>query len=62
VNVTNAQSWTLLGIVGVLMSVIGAMIINRFHLLRVHLDARFDSVDRQLAYLDRDVQALFNRD
>jgi hypothetical protein len=59
---TNAQSWTLLGLVGVLMSVIGAMIINQFHLLRAHLDARFDSVDMQLEYLDRDIQALFRRE
>ena len=59
---TDAQSWTLLGLVGVLMSVIGTMILNQFHLLRAHLDARFDKVDTQLAYLDRDVQALFNRD
>jgi hypothetical protein len=45
---TDAQSWTLLGLVGVLMSVIGAMTLNQFHLLR--------------AYLDRDVQALVIRD
>jgi hypothetical protein len=66
---TDAQSWTLLGFVGVLLSVIGGMIINQFHLLRAHLDARFAtvdvrfaSIDRRLDYLDRDVQALFNRE
>jgi hypothetical protein len=77
VAVTDAQGWTLLGMVGVLMSVIGGLIVNQFHLLRGHLDARFmglesavdarfDGVDRRLDHLDRDVQALmrdrFDRD
>jgi hypothetical protein len=75
--VTDAQGWTLLGMVGVLMSVIGGLIVNQFHLLRGYLDgrfmglesavdARFDGVDRRLDHLDRDVQALlrdrFDRD
>ena len=69
---TNAQGWTLLGLVGVLMSVIGGLIINQFHLLRAYLDARFetgdvrfasvdarfDSMDRRFDSLDRDIQAL----
>ena len=66
---TDAQGWTLLALVGVLLSVIGALIVNQFHLLRVYLDARFvglessidarfDSVERRLDLLDRDVQAL----
>lgn len=55
---TNAQGWTLLGLVGVLMSVIGALIVNQFHLLRAHLDARFDTVDVRFDNLDRDIQAL----
>lgn len=59
---TNAQSWTLLGFVGVLLSVTGALLINQFHLLRAYLDVRFDNVDRRLEYLDRDLQALFNRE
>ncbi len=42
---TDAQGWTLLGLVGVLLSVIGAMMVNQFHLLRGFLDARFDAVD-----------------
>jgi len=72
VDVTNAQGWTLLGLVGVLMSVIGGLIINQFHLLRAYLDARFetgdvrfasvdarfDSMDRRFDSLDRDIQAL----
>jgi hypothetical protein len=69
---TDAQGWTLLGLVGVLMSVIGGLIINQFHLLRAYLDARFetgdvrfasvdarfDAMDRRFDNLDRDVQAL----
>ena len=69
---TDAQGWTLLGLVGVLMSVIGGLIINQFHLLRAYLDAkfetgdvrfasvdaRFDAMDRRFDSLDRDVQAL----
>jgi hypothetical protein len=72
VDVTVAQGWTLLGLAGVLMSVIGGLIINQFHLLRGYLDARFESVDARfttvdvrfqgvdgrLDNLDRDVQAL----
>ena len=75
---TDAQGWTLLAMVGVLLSVIGGLIVNQFHLLRGYLDARFmglesavdarffDGVDRRLDHLDRDVQALirdrFDRD
>ena len=66
---TDAQGWTLLAMVGVLLSVIGGLIVNQFHLLRGYLDARFmglegavdarfDGVDRRLDRLDRDVQAL----
>jgi hypothetical protein len=65
VDMTNAQSWTLLGFVGVLLSVIGALLINQFHLLRAYIDARFDTVDARFDAvdgrfdsLDRDVQAL----
>jgi hypothetical protein len=68
----DAQGWTLLGLVGVLMSVIGGLIINQFHLLRAYLDAkfetgdvrfasvdaRFDAMDRRFDSLDREVQAL----
>jgi hypothetical protein len=66
---TGGQGWALLGLVGVLLSVIGGLILNQFHLLRAYLDARFDTVDvrfanvdRRFDYLDRDVQALFNRE
>ncbi len=55
---TDAQGWTLPAMVGVLLSVIGGLIVNQLHLLREHLDARFESVDRRLDHLDRDVQAL----
>jgi hypothetical protein len=58
VDMTNAQSWTLLGFVGVLLSVIGALLIKQFHLLRSYIDARFDTVDARFDSLDRDVQAL----
>ena len=66
---TGGQGWALLGLVGVLMSVIGGLVLNQLHLLRAYLDARFDTVDvrfasveRRLDYLDRDVRALFDRD
>jgi hypothetical protein len=55
---TDAQSWTLLGFVGVLLSVIGALLINQFHLLRAYIDARFDTVDARFDSLDRGVHAL----
>ena len=65
VAVTDAQGWTLLALVGVLLSVIGGLIVNQFHLLRGYLDARFEAVDarfgavdQRLEHLDRDVQAL----
>jgi hypothetical protein len=71
--VTDAQGWTLLALVGVLLSVIGGLLVNQFHLLRAYLDARFDAVDTRFdavdtrfEHLDRDVQALirdrFGRD
>ena len=47
-----------MGLVGVLLSVLGALLVNQFHLLRVYLDARFEGLDRRLDHLDRDVQAL----
>ena len=74
---TDAQGWTLLALVGVLLSAIGGLLVNQFHLLRGYLDARFtgletsadtrfDALDRRLDHLDRDVQALirerFDRD
>ena len=63
---SDAQGWTLLALVGVLLSVIGGLIVNQFHLLRGYLDARFAAVDQRLDHLDRDVQALirdrFERD
>jgi hypothetical protein len=58
VAVTDGQGWTLLAMVGVLLSVIGGLIVNQFHLLRGYLDTKFEGVDRQLSHLDRDVQAL----
>jgi hypothetical protein len=69
VDMTGGQGWAWLGLAGVLLSVIGGLILNQFHLLRDYFDARFDtvdvrfaSVDRRLDYLDRDVQALFRRE
>jgi hypothetical protein len=65
VDVTVAQGWTLLGLVGILFSVIGALLINQFHGLRSYIDGRFDAVDGRFDTvdgrfdsLDRDVQAL----
>ena len=65
VAVTDAQGWTLPALVGVLLSVIGGLIVNQFHLLRGYLDARFEAVDarfgavdQRLEHLDRDMQAL----
>ena len=58
VSVTDAQGWTLLALVGVLLSVLGGLIVNQFHLLRGHLDARFERVEQRLDHLDRDVQAV----
>jgi hypothetical protein len=58
VAVTDAQGWTLLALVGVLLSVIGGRIVNQLHLLRAYLDVRFDAVDVRFEHLDRDVQAL----
>ena len=62
---TDAQGWTLLGLVGVLLSVLGALLVNQFHLLRVYLDARFAGIEtrfealgQRMDHLDRDVQAL----
>lgn len=48
----DAQGWTLLALVGVLLSVIGALIVNQFHLLRGFLDARFDAVDARFDAVD----------
>jgi hypothetical protein len=58
VAVTDAQGWTLLALVSVLLSVIGGLVVNQFHLLRGYLDARIDGVTQRLVHLDRDVQAL----
>lgn len=43
--VTDAQGWTLLAMVGVLLSVIGALIVHQFGLLRGYLDARFTGLE-----------------
>jgi hypothetical protein len=61
---TNAQGWTLLGLVVVLVSVIGALTDSQFHLLRAYLDrfdtvdVRFNSVDARFDSLGRDIAAL----
>ena len=68
---TDAQGWTLLALVGVLLSVIGGLVVNQLHLLRGYLDARFsgmeasiearfDGVTQRLDHLDRDIQALIS--
>ncbi len=49
---TDAQGWTLLALVGVLLSVIGGLIVNQFHLLRGYLDARFEAVDARFEAVD----------
>jgi hypothetical protein len=56
--VTDARAWALLGLVGVLLSVIGGLMVNQFHLMRSYLDVRFAAVDTRSEHLDRDVQAL----
>jgi hypothetical protein len=67
--VSNAQDWTLLGMVGVLLGVIGGMLVHQLRLVgdridaRIHglettMDARFDAVDQRFDHLDRDVQAI----
>jgi hypothetical protein len=50
--VTDAQGWTLLALVGVLLSVIGGLIVHQFQLLRGYLDARFDAVDAHFDAVD----------
>lgn len=55
---TDAQGWTLLALVGVLLSVIGGLMIHQFHLLRAHLDVRFDAVDARFVLLDRRMQVI----
>jgi len=50
--VDDAQGWTLLALVGVLLSVIGGLIVNQFHLLRGYLDARFEAVDTRFDAVD----------
>jgi len=61
--VTDAQGWTLLAMVGVLLSVIGALIVHQFGLLRSYLDARFTglegSVDARFTGLEGSVDARF---
>jgi len=61
--VTDAQGWTLLAMVGVLLSVIGALIVHQFSLLRGYLDARFtglaESVDARFTGLADSVDARF---
>ena len=58
---TDAQGWTLLVLVGVLMSVIGGLIINQFHLLRAYLDARFETGDVRFASVDARFDAVDRR-
>ena len=65
-KVTDVQGWALLALVGVLLSLIGGLLVNQFHLLRGYLEVRFTGVEQQLSHPDRDVQALirdrFDRD
>jgi len=62
--VTDAQGWTLLAMVGVLLSVIGALIVHQFGLLRSYLDARFTglegSVDARFTGLQASIDARFD--
>ena len=61
---TDAQGWTLLAMVGVLLSVIGALIVHQFGLLRSYLDARFTglegSVDARFTGLQASIDARFD--
>ena len=56
---TDAQGWTLLALVVVLLSVIGGLIVNQFHLLRGYLDARFETVETRFQALIATVDARF---
>lgn len=58
---TDAQGWTLLALVGALLSVIGGLIVNQFHLLRGFLDARFDAVDARFDAVDTRFEAVSSR-
>ena len=55
----DAQGWTLLALVGVLISVIGGLIVNQFHLLRGYLEARFDAVDARFGAVEARFDARF---
>ncbi|HEU4910896.1 MAG TPA: hypothetical protein VFV76_03265 [Actinomycetes bacterium] len=61
---TDAQGWTLLALVGVLLSVIGGLVVNQFHLLRGYLDARFTgleaSIDARFSGLEGSIDARFD--
>ena len=57
---TDAQGWTLLALAGVLLSVIGGLMVNQFHLLRGYLDARFDAVDARFTGLETSIDARFS--
>ena len=45
---TEAQGWTLLALVGVLLSVIGGLIVHQFALMRSYLNARFVGLETSI--------------
>lgn len=58
---TGAQGWTLLGLVGVLLSVIGGLLVNQTAMLRGYLDARFDAVQTRFDGVDQRFELIDQR-
>ena len=58
---SNAQSWTLLGLVGVLLTVIGSLVVQQVRQVGDRLDARIagleSTVDARFTGLERTVDA-----
>ena len=69
---SGGQGWTLLGLVGVLLSVVCGLMVGQMQMLRSYLDARFDglegrfdarfeAVDRRFDTIDERFTALNHR-
>ena len=61
VDVSGAQGWTLLGLVGVLLSLTCGLMVTQLQLLRSYLDARFDAVDSRFNAVDTRFNAVDTR-
>ena len=46
---SNAQSWTLLGLVGVLLSVIGSLVVQQVRQVGDRIDTRIDGLESTIA-------------